>query len=112
MQMFLKKSDKTDLRKNSVMARFYNENEIKEKVDMLIEKTKNTEAQSTIKKFGYGFYQYNDGFFDGKNEGRDEGKIEIIIDLIEKGYDLESICNDTDLSEETIEKLKRKLNAF
>ena len=115
-----KMQTKLILGENTVLARFYNENEIKEKVDMLIEKTKNTEAQSTIEKFGYGFYQYNDGFFDGfqngktkgKNEGIDEGKIEIIISLIEKGYDLESICNDTDLSEETIEKLKRKLNAF
>ena len=111
-----KMQTKLILAENSVLARFYNENELEEKVDMLIEQTKNTDAQSTIEKFGYGFYLYNDGFYDGKNEGRnegrDEGKIEIIIDLIEKGYDLETLCNDTNLSEETIEKLKRKLNAF
>jgi predicted transposase YdaD len=44
-----------------------------------------------------------------KDEWREEGKEEIVMNMLRRGLDIESICDLTGLSIETIEKLRDRL---
>jgi predicted transposase YdaD len=44
-----------------------------------------------------------------REEGKEEGKEEIVMNMLRRGLDIESICDLTGLSIETIEKLRDRL---
>jgi predicted transposase/invertase (TIGR01784 family) len=46
---------------------------------------------------------------EGKEEGREEGKEEMVMNMLRRGLDIESICDLTEFSIETIEKLRDRL---
>ena len=48
------------------------------------------------------------GIEKGREEGRDKRNEEIVLNMLESGFDLDSICRATKLSEEEIKKIQKK----
>ena len=89
-----------------VFARFFNENEISEMIEMLQTQTKNSEVERIIKKYGQGFDTI---YFDGKADGIIETKIDVVKNSLVNGIDEEIISKLTGLSLDQIKNIKRKL---
>ena len=91
---------------NAVLVRFYDEEEIKEMVDVLLNKTQNPEAQKIVEENDYNLdFLYEDGY----QEGKIDESIRIAKNLIAMGMDFELISQGTSFSIKALERLKREL---
>lgn len=89
-----------------ILARFFEDDELSEMIEMLRLESENPEIQRVINKYGKGFESI---YFDGTADGIIKGKIFVARNLLIDGFDEEVISRNTGFSIDKIREIKRKL---
>lgn len=86
----------------TVLNRFFENKDLLEVIDMLIEESQDPEISRVVEKYGLGFDVY---YFDGKHDG----KLETARNFLAEGIDEEIIARCTGFTLDQIKKLKEEL---